>query len=148
MAQTDTWVVLTPADVQNALNQDELAVMQSAGGNAGAPLTGLIADATDEVRGYCRRRNTLGADGTIPRELKNPAIDLVIYRLMKRVSGASGTEGRRKDHDSAIETLQRVATGEFLISAPLTPTTSVTSAPSPQIAEKHHRFGYNKERGI
>ena len=148
MAQTDTWIALTPADVQNALNQDELAVFQSAGGNAGAPLTGLIADVTDEVRGYCRRRNTLGLDGTLPRELKNPAIDIVLYRLMKRVSGASGTEGRRKDHDSAIETLQKVATGEFLISAPLTASTSVTSAPSPHFAEKHHEFGRKKERGI
>jgi len=149
---TDTWITLAQSDVENYINDSEFQANLSTATTNTQTVAGIIAsvlsDVTMEVRGYCRKRNTLGAVGTIPGELKNAAIDLVLYYITKRVSGATAAKARKDDYDNAITKLKAVASGDILISAPLVASTEVTSAPSPNIEQKHHHFGYNKERGI
>ena len=145
----DTWITIALADVQASINNSELTAALStalAGGQA-APLTVLIPDVTLQVRGYCANRNTLGPDGTVPQELKNAAIDIIIYRAACRVNKAM-TE-KKPAFDAAMQMLKDVSSGAMKISVPIAPTVVVTSAPSPAMPPYVRRdFGYNEERGI
>lgn len=150
---TDTWITIAESDILASLNNSEfqtlittaLASMQP------DPTTVLIPDVTEEVRGYVRGGpgNVLGAEGTVPRELKNAAIDILLYRLSCRVSNSDMQKAFKPNNDLAIEKLEKVAKGIIRVSAPLTLTTTTTSAPSPQIGEsRRHGFGYEEERGL
>ena len=56
----------------------------------------MISDVTAEVRGYVRRRNTLGQSGTLPKELKNAAIDIIIYRAANRLRKKAIAEDKKR----------------------------------------------------
>lgn len=145
---TDTWITITQDDVLASVNNSELtaAIATLIASGQASPLTILIPSVSERVRSYCRRRNTVGPAGTIPLELKDAAIDIIIYRCACRVNCA--VVQKKPPYDESIKMLKDVASGEMGISAPLTATTDVTSAPSPRIQEKHHNFGQRKERGI
>lgn len=149
MPQTDTWITIGTADVLASVNNSELtaAINTLVASGQASPLTILIPSVSERVRSYCRRRNTVGPAGTIPLELKDAAIDIIIYRCACRVNSA--VVEKQKPYNDAMKMLKEVASGEMAISAPLTQTTDVTSAPSPQIQPRHSEgFGYKKERGI
>lgn len=151
MAQTDTWITLVKADLQNAVNDSELeALLNTALANGQSdPTAAVLADVTGDVRGYVRRRNTLGPAGTIPSEVKLAAVDIAAYRIASRVSNSDTAKAWKQAHDDGIKKLEGVAKGEIYVSAPLTPTTDVTSAPLPQTGEpRNHGFGYEQERGL
>jgi phage gp36-like protein len=109
------WITLTEANVLAHLNDAETDTYRNriADGQAD-PLTEIIADTTSEVRGYCLRQvPTLPATG-IPPSLKNVGLDIIIYRLAKRIQTASEAQ-RKPAYDDAIRKLEMVANGKLLI---------------------------------
>lgn len=148
---SDTWITLAKSDVQASINDTELETLLStaiAGGQPD-PTTILIPDVSVEVRGYVRRRNTLGPTGTIPQELKDAAIDIICYRCAQRIGGSGAAKNWKARNDEAVAKLVKVADGIIYVSAPDTPTTDITSAPGPSMPPfVPRRFGYDEERGI
>lgn len=147
----DSWITFTQDDVLASVNSPVLtaAINVALGANQQSPIAVLIPDVIMQVRGYCRRRNTLGPDNTIPNELKNAAIDIVIYRCANRIAPKVAEE-KKKSYDDAIKTLEAVSEGSLLISIPDCPSAQVTSAPAPAFPDHAHKhgFGRNEERGI
>ncbi|MGP8200215.1 MAG: phage protein Gp36 family protein [Limisphaerales bacterium] len=146
----DTWITIAPADVLASINNSELTAALNAAQASGQdnPLDTLIPDVTAEARGYVRRRNTLGQSGTLPQELKNAAIDIIIYRTANRLRKKAIAEDKKADNDEALRKLQAVADGRVAVSAPDNPTTEVTSAPGPRWEKARREFGWDEERGI
>ena len=146
----DTWITITQSDVLASINNPELSAALNTALASGQnnPLDTLIPDVTAEARGYVRRRNTLGQSGMLPQELKNAAIDIIIYRAANRLRKKAMAEDKKADNDLALKKLQGVAEGSVAVSAPDNPTTEVTSAPEPRFERLHREFGWNKERGI
>ncbi|HZM01557.1 MAG TPA: phage protein Gp36 family protein [Candidatus Saccharimonadales bacterium] len=146
----DTWITITPDDILASINNAELtaALNTAIASGQGNPLDTLIPDVTAEVRGYVRRRNTLGQSGTLPQELKNAAVDIIIYRTASRLRKRAIAEDKKADHDQALNKLAGVADGTVAVSAPDNPTTEVTSAPAPQFDSQRRAFGWERERGI
>jgi phage gp36-like protein len=147
----DTWITIAQDDVLASINNSELTAALNAALAIGQdnPLDTLIPDVTAEVRGYARRRNTLGQSGTLPAELKNAAIDIIIYRTANRLRKTAIAGDKKADNDQALRKLQGVADGKVAVSAPDNPTTEVTSAPGPRFERpRSEGFGYEEERGI
>ena len=146
----DTWITISQNDVLASINNSELtaAINTALASGQDNPLDTLLPDVTAEVRGYVRRRNTLGATGTLPQELKNAAIDIIIYRAANRLRKKAIAEDKKPDNDLALKKLEAVADGSIAISAPDNPTTEITSAPAPQIERIRREFGWEEERGI
>lgn len=153
MPQTDTWITIAEADVQNSINDSELeanlGIAQASGQTAAAIITAIIADVSAEIAGYCRAVGPIGPAGTIPQELKNAAIDIILYRVCGRVSGATAANARKKSHDDAMAVLAKVPTRLFFISSPVTLGTTSTAVTIPSIQPRPSEgFGYRKERGF
>lgn len=146
----DTWITIAQDDVLASINNSELTAALNAAPATGQenPLDTLIPDVTAEVRGYVRRRNTLGPAGMLPQELKNAAIDIIIYRTANRLRKKAIAEDKKADNDQALRKLEAVAEGSLAVSAPDTPTTDVTSAPAPRVERVRREFGWEEERGI
>ena len=146
----DTWITISQGDVLASINNSELTAALNTALAAGQanPLDTLIADVTAEARGYVRRRNTLGQSGTLPQELKNAAIDMIIYRAANRLRKKAIAEDKKADNDEALRKLEAVAEGTVAVSAPDNPTTEVTSAPGPLVERTRREFGYEEERGV
>jgi phage gp36-like protein len=145
----DTWINLSQDDVLASINNAELTAAISTAIAQGqvSPLTVLMPDVIQEVRGYVRRRNTLGPDGAIPAELKNAAIDIIIYRCACRVNKAA--DAKKPMNDIALQKLAAVAKGDLRVSAPDCPTTESTQAEGPAMPTHVRReFGWDQERGI
>jgi hypothetical protein len=148
---SDTWINITKSDIQASYNDTTLEAMLSVATANGQsdPTTTLIPDVTMEVRAYVRSRNTLGPAGTVPQELKNAAVDIICYRVAQRIAGGDEAKNWKAANDQAMDKLKAVARGDFKVSAPDTPTTDVTSAPSPAMPPHvPRRFGWDEERGI
>lgn len=146
----DSWITILPDDVLASINNSELtsALTTALASGQSNPLDTLIADVTAEARGYVRRRNTLGPTGTLPQELKNAAIDIIIYRAANRLRKKAVAEDKKPDYDAALKKLLAVANGTVAVSAPDNPTSESTSAPAPHVQERRLDFGREEERGI
>jgi phage gp36-like protein len=146
----DTWITISQNDVLASINNSELTAALNTAIASGQenPLDTLIPDVTAEVRGYVRRRNTLGQSGMLPQELKNAAVDIIIYRTANRLRKKAIAEDKKPDNDQAMLKLAGVADGTVAVSAPDSPTTEVTSAPAPHFDHEPRRFGWDRERGI
>jgi len=111
-----SWITIVEADVKASLNEQELEAYRSRIANGDSdPIPSIIPDVTAEVRGYVGTSWPLEASG-IPQSLKNAAVDIIIYRLCKRVHIA-GAEQRKDAADDAVELLKRVADGKHSIDA-------------------------------
>ena len=146
----DTWITLTQDDVLASINNSELTAALNTATASGQdnPLDTLLPDVTAEVRGYVRLRNTLGPTGTLPQELKNAAIDIIIYRAANRLRKKAIADDKKPDNDQALRKLEAVAEGGLAVSIPDNPTTEVTSAPAPHFEKARRQFGWDEERGI
>lgn len=146
----DTWITLTQDDVLASINNSELTAALNTATASGQdnPLDTLLPDVTAEVRGYVRLRNTLGPTGTLPQELKNAAIDIIIYRAANRLRKKAIADDKKPDNDQALRKLEAVAEGGLAVSIPDNPTTEVTSAPAPHFEKPRRQFGWDEERGI
>lgn len=94
----DTWITITQDDILASINNPELTAALNTAPASGQDniLDTLISDVTAEVRGYVRRRNTLGQSGTLPQELKNAAIDIIIYRAANRLRKKAIAEEKKR----------------------------------------------------
>lgn len=111
-----TWGTITAADVEGSLNDGELSEYRLKCAQIEDPLPGLITDVTEEVRGYLTARYDLGSSQTgVPSDLRTAAIDIIIYRLTKRVEvdKGDGDNLRADAADRAEKRLQAAGKGEF-----------------------------------
>ncbi len=108
------WITIAEADIKASLNEQELEAYRARIANGDSdPVSSLISDVTAEVRGYVGTAWPLESSG-IPQSLKNAAIDIIIYRLCKRVH-VEGAEQRKPPADDAVEHLRRVADGKHSV---------------------------------
>lgn len=108
-----SWSPINVLDVEAALNEGELAEYRKHCAQVADPLPEIINQVVGLVRGKVAVRSKLEAEG-IPSELMAPAVDIVIYRLAKRVEKGGDGDLRRKDAaDDAMKILDDVAKGLF-----------------------------------
>lgn len=72
------------------------------------------------VRGYVGKKNVLGDGDTIPDELENAALALLVYQILTRIPGLKGllTDERKDAQKEAMRLLRDVAGGDFVIVPP------------------------------
>ncbi len=122
------WITLTPADL-DGLAPTEIATLARIAGNVDK-LPGFIDQVVREVRGYVGTRNPLGEDGTIPDELKDATVSLVIYRAVTAIPSARLlTDARKEAAENARTLLRDVAKGIYLVVAPTVAAPQQTSRP-------------------
>lgn len=117
-----SWAALTTNDVKTRLSGAELSLVQSqvlAQGQSD-PMPEIIAQVTGAIRGHIAVKYALGADGTLPPEIKDAAIAIVRWRLIGRLAAGtqgalSGSEHRKNEHDDAWKTVEKIAEGKFAI---------------------------------
>lgn len=140
------WTTVAEADVKAGLSSAELEACRSqiAEGDSD-PLAGIIADTIAEVRGYILTQYDLAASG-IPSSLKNAAVDICIYRLLKRFK-IDQDEQRKAANDAAIALLIRVSEGKFGIEDSADPTTSTETSLGPSYVERteYNEIAFNRE---
>jgi phage gp36-like protein len=138
------WSLITEAAVLDELNDAELETYRSKIRDSQVdPLAGIIGRATDYVRGFVGKQVPLTAAG-LPPEVQDAAIDIIIYRLAKRV--VTGSEAQRKGaNDDAVKFLQGVAKGETVVSAP----DSTAGAPTaPSVEDPVRTFKPSDQDGV
>ena len=118
------WITLTEDALKARLSGVELAAWRKAALASGQsdPVAQVFAGVTAEVRGYVagNRANSLGAGATIPEELLDAAMALVVARLTTRLP-LSLTEERREAKNDAVALLRSVARGDFRVASAETP---------------------------
>jgi hypothetical protein len=119
-----SWIALTEAHLTDRLSGAELAAWRKAALAPGQtdPVPGVLASVTGEVRGYVAawRSNTMGDGVTIPDELLDAAMALVLVRLSNRLPISLTPE--RSDAAREARTLLRdVAAGKFTVATAATP---------------------------
>lgn len=110
------WRIPTNEDLVAALSQVETdGFAQSPEFQSMAdPLTRVLQDTAELVRGYIRKLENTGAvkihpeDGYIPSGLMNPAMDIAAFKLLKRFN-LEPTEARKKAFEEAMQVLRDVA---------------------------------------
>jgi phage gp36-like protein len=68
-----------------------------------------ISDAATKIDAYCAARYRVPLD-PIPEIIRMLSVDIAIYNLLQRRSGA--TEARQRDYKDAVSFLQNVASGK------------------------------------
>jgi hypothetical protein len=125
-----SWTAITADDVRERFSEDELELLQTAGTADGQadPLPGVIAQVTDECRGYIAARsgNTLGPAGTLPPQTRSAAISIIVWRLASRLAiGKAGelirSPSRQQDYQDASSLLKDVSQGKMAVEQPDTP---------------------------
>jgi Protein of unknown function (DUF1320) len=132
-----SWIILTETDIATGITGPELNAVKTAALKSGQtdPVPDTISQVVLEVRGRVAAcsQNKLGSGTTIPDELKASAIDIMVYRLCKRLPGAVVlTPQRDKANDTALALLRDVARCEFRIEQPASVTSQVIAGPAVQ----------------
>jgi phage gp36-like protein len=119
-----SWITLSADDLLRSLSGPERQALQSAALGAGqsSPLPGILADITQEIRGYlaARPEASLGPAGTIPPSLTTAALSRARFEAFTRlpVTRALLTEDRVEANKQAIALLRDVAAGRFRVESP------------------------------
>lgn len=141
-----SWRAITEADLLTKISGPELAALRAAALKAGQvdPVQPTIDQVTRYVRGRVAacQRNQLGAGNTVPDELIDAALALIVMRIMSRAAGISiDPKGVRKSEEEKAEALLRdVAACKMVIVAPDTVSTEKVSTPLPAITPRERRF--------
>lgn len=113
MATSHSWVDVRAEDIESALNDGELNEYRQHAAQLPDPLPPIVADVTALVRGYLSTRYQITSPG-IPAALRPAALDIIIYRLCKRVHRAGeDDEQRKRAADDAVKLLESASRGEF-----------------------------------
>ena len=139
-----SWRAITEADILERLSGAELSALRAAALADGQadPVAGSISRVTELVRGYVAAcaSNTLGAVGTVPERLIEPALDLLVVAISARAGGTlmDPTGERAKAKAAAITLLEQVAACKFAVDVPATGTESEESvaSASPSLSER------------
>ena len=87
-----SWTVLTADHVLGELNNAEVEKYRGLVTDTQTdPLPGILSNTTNYVRGFVGKQVPLDAAG-LPPEVVNPAVDIAIYRLCKRVQTDSAAQ--------------------------------------------------------
>lgn len=148
-----SWITLTEAHIADGVNGPILAAARTAALklNQPDPLPTELARVTRRVRGCVAAcsKNTLGPEGTIPDEAEDSAIDIVVYRLCKRVGPVLLTAEKVKARDDADAFLVRMSNCGVAIEQPATPSTEVTATmPSPRWKSRRRQFSRRQQDGV
>ena len=127
------WKTLTESDIADGVNGPVLNAARTAALKAGQPdpLPTELARVTREVRGRVAAcaKNTLGPAGMIPDEAETAAIDIVVYRLCKRVGDALLKQSIVDAKTAAVAYLKDMATCAVAIEQPAEVSPEITAAP-------------------
>lgn len=125
----NNWVMLTDADVLSALNVMELtSYRQSRDSDEKDPLGMVLDQVVSEVRGACLDVPLLPQEG-IPKSLMTVALDIVVYRLAKRLH--LNTEAQRwPAAERAMKRLDLVRAGDLRIEDPDQPLRAASTGSS------------------
>lgn len=148
------WVTITEANLLTRISGPELSAIRAAALGAGQadPVAETIKNTVMYVRGRVAacKQNTLGAGQTIPEELMQQALALIVVAFMDRAAGlmidANGQ--RKRDAERAEEILKDVAACEFAVEQPATPSTQVISSPEPSISANEPGFTRDEQDGV
>ena len=149
-----SWIELTEADLLTALSGPELEKLRAAALKSGQsdPVQPVLDQITSEVRGRVAAcdRNQLGDGNTIPSELKDAALALVVMRIMTRAAGTViDPQGARKAAaERADKTLEAVAACRFAIVQPVTASTDEVGTTLPSVTARTHRFQRCDQSGL
>lgn len=132
------WISITSDNLKQCITGPEYNAFTTAALNTSQDAGTLVADAiartVAEIRGYvgASKVNTLGEDGTIPGELEDTALVLVICKIITRLPGLKRTLERFETmQDNAMKRLGDVAADRFAI---VQPTTAAPSDEQPAVA--------------
>ena len=118
------WITLTEAHVTACLSGVELSAWRKAALAPGQadPVADALTRVTNEVRGYIRASmvGTLDAGNTIPDELLDSAMALVVAKLSTRLP-IPLTQERKDARDAAMDQLKDVAARRFRLATSLEP---------------------------
>jgi hypothetical protein len=138
-----SWSAITEADVKTGTSGLELEGLRTqalADGQAD-PLPGVIAQVTDEIRGYVLAGGyPVGPASTLPPQLRSAARAMIRWRLGSRLPApALQTEPRRKEYEDALTLCRDVAARKFKPEAP------ASAGPETQPAPAGHWGGQTKQ---
>ena len=139
------WITLTETHLGERLAAAELAALQSAAvGAYGNTVPDVLSSVVSEIRGRvaANGRNQLGADGTIPEELKASALAIARWRILSRLPGMKSLQddARKSEYTDALALLEAVADGKFAIQQPSEPIDADTGAVEPSISTPCVKF--------
>jgi hypothetical protein len=143
------WITFTAASVASRLTGPEMTALKSAAKASGQDGDELLSDCIDravrEVRGSVAgcSRNTLGEEGTIPDELEDATLAIVIYRFISRLPGAAAKallgQIRSTNYEDARDLLKQVAACKFGIVPPETPGDDQAAGPAAELISSRDR---------
>jgi hypothetical protein len=147
------WRALTEADLLTGITGAELAVARAVVLKAGQPdpVAPSIQSVTDRIRGSIigSVNIVLGPEGTIPDKLIEAAIDMVVWRLVKRIPGETlATKTRKEANSDAQELLKLVAANKFRIEAPIEVSSEQTAVPTPAISNRPGEERRRQQEGL
>lgn len=119
------WITLTSAAFEQMLLAQEKSAIDAIGLPEGQTAAEILADnltrVTNRVRGYCPSDVPLGAAGTIPDELEDSALILVLQRYFSRPGlKRLWSDMRNQEYLRAIELLERWSNRKFRVVPPET----------------------------
>jgi hypothetical protein len=134
------WRALTTVDVQTGLSAQEIQAVTTYALAPGQtdPTPSVIASTMNQVRGYVAAKfggTPIGAEGTIPDELVDSAIDIAVWKLVLRFPGKlMANDARKTKYETALAQLKDVARGLFIVEMPTTPTAATVGVVLPSIS--------------
>lgn len=136
------WITFTASTVAQRVLGPEMSALKTAARGAGQDGDDLLNDQVSrviqEIRGRVAAcdKNTLGVAGTIPDELEDAAVAIVIFRFCTRLAAAAErliTERREMAYNDALKLLNDVAACRLAIVPPTTPAPDEQQAGGPGI---------------
>ena len=125
-----SWTTLDSDDVKNRLSGAEYAGVTSAALASGQTAAGVVAEqisgVVNYVRGFVPASVPRGDGETIPDELKDAALAMIVYRILTRLPSLKLLldDARKSANEAAEKLLRDVAAGRFRLIAPTDPAAS------------------------
>ena len=116
-----SWTIITADDIGDALNATQAAALRNTARAAGQrdPLPGLIAKRVAYVRGRVGKRIRVSSvTGSVPPELADDTVALILERLQTRVPNLALTKDQVKLVEQAYTDLDKVESGAFSLTLP------------------------------
>jgi hypothetical protein len=143
-----SWISISEEHLAERLSAPEINAAKTVALGGGDPIPEVLAAVVAEVRGRvaAHPRNRLGAEGTIPEELRAAALAIARWRVLSRLPGIRmlQDDARRLEYTDALALLSAVARGDFAIEQPEDEIDAdVGVAADPSVGEARNEF----ERG-